>query len=228
MALPLSAALFCIAYTLAPGHYPAGTGHAIAFAAFAEIPCIFLGVVYAEAVALGRRRDRYLIFTIGGLTLVLGALVLAFELTMALFATIGWLVVSYLALLWGDVPDPKLARDRARGEMRDKLDLFGLIPVFVIGALLLAMFLGGLALLFEVQIFGPAPPLPETGVAADQDSALHWLASIPATYSLCSAAIIGHGYSERFTAERKRLLDRRWVERLTRSSRPANSRVRPR
>lgn len=212
---PALTALFCLVYALQPQLFAEEVGRWIAFAAVGEIPALFLGVVHAMALREGKRGERYFVFGIGLLVLaLLGGGPLLLEMSRSdLGSMLGWILIGMGVELYSCPDDPQLAHDRAWAIVNDRGTLLGLIPSLVVGSVLLATMakLGSLA--FGLDGF-------DAGFsAALQQIEGHHLALLAAAYLVLVAASTVHAHGQGFLQHRRRLLDRPWINALTRSSR---------
>ncbi len=211
-AWPLSAAVACALYAFFPHWFPADAGHSLLLMAVAEIPALFIGVAHAAALAEPTWRGRMQTFAIGlAVLMMVGGLRFSLELDWHLMGPmLLWIVMSYLADLWSSSDDPALASQQAEAVLYDRGTLIGLIPTLAIAGVLAGIGLFLISLLLGFDFEGWLNH-------SMQDANPSLFALFGSAYLLLGAASAGYVHRPEFLRTRKRLLDRPWINALTRS-----------
>lgn len=211
---PTSCALAFAAYAFFPERFPEQTSLTLWLLVAAEIPLIVLGLLHAVALSESTVKGR-LVWFFGGL-LVLALVVglnFGFKTDLrALAPTLAWVLVPYVIDLSSTHPDPALASQQAEAVVSDKMHLLALTPSLAIAGVLLGI--TTVALLAGISIASGEDLIGRLSDALGRaDPSL--FALIGSAYLLVCAASAAHVHRPVFLRDRKRLLDRPWLVKLT-------------
>jgi hypothetical protein len=213
-AWPLLCAALFAAYAFFPDRFPAQTATTLMLLMAAEIPALAVGLAYAAALgeATVAARLKMFFICIGTLALV-AVLNLGLNFDFVVVAPILlWVLVPNVIELWHERADRVLASRQAAAVVEDRMHLFALLPTLVVFGVLFAI--GTLLLLGGISIATGSDLVGRLAQAVDSaDPAL--LALIGSAYMLLGAASAAHVHRPVFLRDRKRLLDRPWLHKIT-------------
>jgi hypothetical protein len=213
-AWPLLCAAVFAAYAFFPGRFPAQTPTTLMLLIAAEIPALLVGLAYAAAVAEATLAARLKMFfiCIGTLALV-AVLHLGLHFDFIVVAPmLLWVLVPNVIELWHERGDRMLASRQAAAVVEDRMHLMALLPALVVIGVLVAIttivLLGAISIASGNDLVGR---LAQAARSANPSL----LALAGSFYLLLGAASAAHVHRPVFLRDRKRLLDRPWLDKIT-------------
>lgn len=213
-AWPLLCGLGFAAYAFFPDRFPAQTSNVVWLLLAAEFPALLVGGAQAAAMAQATVAARLKMFfiCIGTLALI-AALHAGLDIDLVVVAPmLFWVLVPSVIELCSHHDDRVLACRQAEAVLEDRTHAISLVPSLVLAGTLFAIItvvlLGGISIALGIDLVG------QLGQAL-RSANPSLFALIGSAYMLLSAASAAHVHRPVFLRDRRRLLDRPWVHKVS-------------